>query len=172
MAPALLGGFVVSAYDARARVEPAARHRAGIVFAAFIPNFRLLTKKARAVLPRTVGHRDAVYNLSRAALLAVAFCEERYDFLPVATKDCLHQPYRMPLIPGGQEVCALARELGALAAFISGRGADDLAIVDSADTSFFARASEALAERRRCARSRCTASRRITRGAAVTAARA
>ena len=172
VAPALLGGFVVSAYDA-GRVW-SLRHDIGpgIVFAAFIPNFRLLTKKARAVLPRTVAHRDAVYNLSRAALLAVAFCEERYDFLPVATKDCLHQPYRMPLIPGGQEVCALAKELGALAAFISGAGPTILAIVDSADTSFFARASEALAGTQAMRAFTLHRLAADNQGAAVTAARA
>lgn len=145
VAPALLGGFVVSAYDA-GRVWSLKHDIAdSVTFAAFVPNFKLLTKKARAALPRTVAHKDAVYNLSRAALLAVAFCEERYDFLPVATKDCLHQQYRMPLIPGGQEICSLARELGALAAFISGAGPTILAIVDSAGAAaFFERAAEAL----------------------------
>ncbi len=145
VAPALMGGFVVSAYD-EGRVWSLRRDvSSAITFAAFIPGYRLLTKKARAALPRKVAHKDAVYNLSRAALLAVAFCEERYDFLPVATKDCLHQPYRMPLIPGGEAVCALAKSLGALAAFISGAGPTILAVVETAGADeFFDRAAEAL----------------------------
>lgn len=145
VAPALLGGFVVSAYD-EGKVWSLRRDVSdSIVFAAFVPGFRLLTKKARAALPRKVAHKDAVYNLSRAALLAVAFCEERYDFLPVATKDCLHQPYRMPLIPGGEAVCALAKNLGALAAFISGAGPTILAVVEAGRASrFFELAAEAL----------------------------
>lgn len=145
VAPAMLGGFVVSAYDGgrvyalKKTVAPA------IVFAAFVPDFPLLTEKARAVLPRTVPHTDAVYNLSRAALLATAFCEERYDFLPVATRDKLHQQYRLPLIEGGEDVFALADGLGALATFISGAGPTILSIVRTAEANvFFERAQKAL----------------------------
>lgn len=141
VAPALLGGFVVSAFD-EGKVWSLRRDvAASITFTAFIPSFELLTEKARAALPATVAHKDAVYNLSRAALLAVAFCEERYDFLPVATKDCLHQPYRMPLIPGGEAVCALAKKLGALGVFISGAGPTILAVTKSEDADAFASAA-------------------------------
>lgn len=145
VAPAFLGGFVVSAYD-KGRVFSLKKAIASsITFAAFVPNFKLLTEKARAALPKSVAHVDAVYNLSRAALLATAFCEERYDFLPIATKDCLHQPYRLPLIEGGEDVFALADGLGTLATFISGAGPTILAVVRKEDAdAFFARASEAL----------------------------
>ena len=47
-----------------------------------------------------------VYNLSRAALVPAAFCEGRHDLLAIATEDKLHQPYRMPLMPGSREVFA------------------------------------------------------------------
>ena len=72
---------------------------------------------------------------------------DRYDFLPVATKDCLHQPYRLPLIEGGEDVFALADGLGALATFISGAGPTILAVVrrEGAD-AFFVRAQAALEE--------------------------
>ena len=117
----------------------------GITFAAFIPDFKLLTEKARAALPKMVSHADAVYNLSRAALLATAFCEERYDFLPVAAKDSLHQQYRLPLIEGGEAVFALADGLGALATFISGAGPTILSVVRTAEANvFFERAQAAL----------------------------
>lgn len=84
-----------------------------------------------------VSHADAVYNLSRAALLATAFCEERYDFLPVAAKDSLHQQYRLPLIEGGEAVFALADGLGALATFISGAGPTHLSVVRTAKRTCF-----------------------------------
>ena len=117
----------------------------GITFAAFIPDFKLLMEKARAALPKMVSHADAVYNLSRAALLATAFCEERYDFLPVAAKDSLHQQYRLPLIEGGEAVFALADGLGALATFISGAGPTILSVVRTAEANvFFERAQAAL----------------------------
>ena len=145
MAPALLGGFVVSAYDEGHVYSLKKTIAPGITFAAFIPDFKLLTEKARAALPKMVSHADAVYNLSRAALLATAFCEERYDFLPVAAKDSLHQPYRLPLIEGGEAVFALADGLGALATFISGAGPTILSVVRTAEANvFFERAQAAL----------------------------
>ena len=46
------------------------RFTAPIDFVVFIPDFQLSTEKARAALPKTIDHHDAVYNLARAALLA------------------------------------------------------------------------------------------------------
>ncbi len=146
VAPALLGGFVVSAYDGGRVYSLKKTIAPSIVFIAFVPDFKLLTERARAALPKTVSHADAVYNLSRAALLATAFCEERYDFLPVATRDSLHQQYRLPLIEGGEAVFALADGLGALATFISGAGPTILSVVRTAEANvFFERAEQALA---------------------------
>lgn len=145
VAPAMMGGFVVSAYDEGKVYSLKKTIAPSITFAAFIPNFKLLTEKSRAALPKTVAHSDAVYNLSRAALLATAFCEERYDFLPIATKDGLHQPYRLPLIAGGKDIFELADGLGALATFISGAGPTILAIVKTSEANvFFERANKAL----------------------------
>ena len=146
VAPALLGGFVVSAYDEGRVYSLKKEIDDTLAFAAFIPNFKLLTEKARAALPAQVAHKDAVYNLSRAALLAAAFCEKRYDLLEVATKDSLHQPYRLPLIEGGQAVFELAHSLGANAVFISGAGPTILAVLPAGEKTFFARAEAALRE--------------------------
>ena len=146
--PALLGGFVVSAYDEGHVYSLKKTIAPGITFAAFIPDFKLLTEKARAALPGAVAHRDAVYNVSRAALLAAAFCEERYDLLRVATGDRLHQPYRAALMPGMHEVFALCRQLGALGWWVSGAGPTLLCAVHAQDEAFFtaARAKLAAAE--------------------------
>ena len=99
-----------------------------------MPDFRLLTSKARAALPAMVSHKDAVYNLSRAALATAAFCEGNYALLGVATKDVLHQKYRLPLIEGGDEVFELAQDLGAQAVYISGAGPTIMAVVHKDDT--------------------------------------
>jgi homoserine kinase len=145
VAPALRGGFVVSAYDDGRVYSLKKEITNAITFAAFIPNFTLPTEKARAALPKTVAHGDAVYNLSRAALLATAFCEERYELLSVATKDRLHQQYRLPLIPGGEDVFALSDGLGATATFVSGAGPTILAVVPTAKANvFFQQARQAI----------------------------
>ena len=55
-----------------------------LCFAAIVPDYKLLTEAARAALPKEVSHKDAVYNLSRAALVPAAFCEGRHDLLAIA----------------------------------------------------------------------------------------
>ena len=145
VAPAMLGGFVTSVidegqvYSVKKDIDPE------LAFAAFVPDFRLLTSKARAALPAMVSHKDAVYNLSRAALATAAFCEGNYALLGVATKDVLHQKYRLPLIEGGDDVFELAQDLGAQAVYISGAGPTIMAVVHKDDIEFFTRAEAALA---------------------------
>lgn len=145
VAPAMLGGFVTSAYDEGQVYSVKKNISDDLAFAAFIPNFKLLTEKARAALPTQVSHKDAVYNLSRAALATAAFCEGNYALLGVATKDVLHQKYRLPLIEGGDDVFELAQDLGAQAVYISGAGPTIMAVVHKDDTEFFTRAEAALA---------------------------
>ncbi len=68
------------------------------------PDFQLSTEKARAALPKTIDHHDAVYNLARAALLAGSLTTGKLENLDVATGDCLHQPYRFGLIENGEDI--------------------------------------------------------------------
>ena len=144
VAPAMLGGFVTSVYDEGQVYSARKAINEELAFAAFIPNFKLLTEKARAALPKTVERADAVYNLSRAALATAAFCDGDYELLKVATKDALQQQYRLPLIPGGERVFELAWDLGAYAVYISGAGPTIMAVVHRENSDFFARAEEAL----------------------------
>lgn len=146
VAPALLGGFVTSVMEG-GRVFTLKKELPDTLrFAAFVPDFPLLTSKARAALPAQVPHKDAVYNVSRAAMMATAFCIGRYDLLGVGAGDKLHQPYRIGLIPGGQMMLDRLPELGAKAVFISGAGPTILAITDTQDTKFEANARQLLSE--------------------------
>ncbi len=146
VAPAMLGGFVSSVFDEGQVFTARKEINEELAFAAFIPNFKLLTEKARAALPKTVDRRDAVYNLSRAALATAAFCDGDYELLRVATKDALHQQYRLPLIPGGERVFEIAWDLGAYAVYISGAGPTIMAVVHRDNCEFFEKAEEALLE--------------------------
>ncbi len=144
VAPAMLGGFVTSVFDEGQVYSVKKNIDSGLAFAAFIPDFKLLTEKARAALPKTVAHKDAVYNLSRAALATAAFCDGNYELLSIATKDVLHQPYRLPLIEGGEELFSTMHDLGALAVYISGAGPTIMAVVPKEDHTFFIQAQKAL----------------------------
>ncbi|HET7558882.1 MAG TPA: homoserine kinase, partial [Limnochordia bacterium] len=92
------------------------------------PAVELSTKAARAALPESVPHRDAVFNGAHAALLVAALTTGRYDVLRTAMADRLHQPYRAPLIPGLERALAAAGEAGACGACLSGAGPTALAL--------------------------------------------
>lgn len=149
VAPALLGGLVASAMEGGVVHAVKKEISPTLCFAAFVPNYTLATEKARALLPTTVSHTDAVFNVSRAVLIQAALCEGRLDLLPVATQDRLHERYRMPLIPGGREVFQLAAELGAQGTFISGAGPTILAVVENRNTDFWDRAYRSLQRARK-----------------------
>ena len=70
----------------------------------FVPAAPLRTRQARGVLPAKVPRADAVFNLGRAALWVAALGQGRFDLLPIATQDRLHQPYRFSLIPGSEQI--------------------------------------------------------------------
>jgi homoserine kinase len=95
------------------------------------PDFAFPTSKSRAALPQEIPHKDAVYNLGHALLLIEAFKNGDLDLLSVAMKDKLHQPYRLPLIPGAKEALEAAQNAGAVASVISGAGSSLLAILRS-----------------------------------------
>ena len=94
VAPALLGGLTSSVFEDGKVYSVKRNVDETLCFAAIVPDYKLLTEAARAALPKEVSHKDAVYNLSRAALVPAAFCEGRHDLLAIATEDKLHAlPY-------------------------------------------------------------------------------
>ncbi len=118
----LMGGFIVSAqgdervFTVRPPVEKWPR------FAVWIPDEPLPTKEARAVVPQTLSREDAVFNISRAALLVAALSIDDEDALREALHDKIHQTQRAPLIRGYHEITQTAIENGAFGATLSGAG--------------------------------------------------
>ncbi len=121
VAAALLGGVVVVTADGGVR---AGRFlpRLDLDIILTIPDLAIATEEARALLPRTVSLSDAVFNLSRAALLVTALLTGDAALLPAALNDRLHQPHRARLLPGFANVVAAAREAGAYGAVLAGSG--------------------------------------------------
>lgn len=128
VAPALLGGLVASISGdpiLTARTEfPGAW-----TIVAVIPDFELETRRGRAALPSEVPHRDAVYNVQRAAFLMTQLALGRKEGIREAMRDRLHQPYRAPLVPGLDEILELEAE-GLLGVALSGAGPTVVAFAD------------------------------------------
>lgn len=125
-AAAVLGGAVVSWTASKAdgsgadySAVPLRLHPDIHLFPA-IPQLRSSTAETRMLLPEQVSHRDARFNVSRAALLVVALTE-RPDLLLEATEDLLHQPQRAAAQPESAQYLQLLRRHG-IAAVLSGAG--------------------------------------------------
>jgi homoserine kinase len=142
VAPALLGGLVVSAIDG-GNVIARKLSIAPINITVVLPDVHISTQQARAALPDHVTMKDAVHNISRAVLVAEAFRSGDIDLLGKAMTDTLHQPYRLQLIPGAQEAMGAAKEAGAAAVALSGAGPGLIA--------FSSKADEGIGEAMKCA---------------------
>ncbi len=128
VAPALFGGLCVSLTDDGVPFSVCHTVSEDICFTAIYPNFEVATRDARAVLPKEVDRRDAIYNLSRVALLPYAFEKGDFALLRAVTRDKLHEPYRKPLFRNISEIEAAAYECGAVSFIISGAGSTCLCI--------------------------------------------
>ncbi|WP_305094606.1 homoserine kinase [Prescottella sp. R16] len=95
---------------------------------ALVPSERSSTALTRGLLPDTVPHRDAAFNVSRGALAVVALAE-RPDLLMAATEDRLHQSQRASALPLTTRWIAKLRAAG-IAATVSGAGPTVLALSD------------------------------------------
>jgi homoserine kinase len=131
VAPALLGGLVVCTRSpSGVRWMRLAPPSLKVVLA--VPDYPVSTEEARRRLPARVPFTDAVFNVTRAALLVAALTGGRSDLLDEATQDRLHQPYREQLVPGLTEVFSAARRAGAYGVALSGSGPAVLAFGEAA----------------------------------------
>jgi homoserine kinase len=124
----LLGGIQVSVLSGSSVLTCPAAVPPSLQAVLFVPNFVMDTHAARQLLPSRVPLADAVFNLSRSALLVAALANDRLDLLRTATEDQLHQPPRTALFPAMPRMFEAALEAGALGACLSGAGSSILAL--------------------------------------------
>jgi homoserine kinase len=121
--PALIGGLTLAYKIDReeimwARIKTPRDLRVVVT----IPEFTLNTKEMRKVLPQKVALPEAVFNLSRSALLVNALQNSDWDVLAEAMEDRLHQPYRAPFIPGIEDMFSQIKKTGLAGVALSGSG--------------------------------------------------
>jgi homoserine kinase len=136
VAPAMLGGLVASiVYEGHviSLKLPARANRSPMHVTIVLPDFDFPTRQARAILPRQVDRKDAIYNISRAVLVTEALRTGDLDLLGKAMTDALHQPYRLPLIPGAKSAMEAGRHAGAAAVALSGAGPSLIAFSSKQD---------------------------------------
>lgn len=144
IAPALFGGLVVSIVDGQDIYYNKVHIHKGIKFVALIPDFTLSTSEARAVIPKTIDFKDAVFNVSRVSLLLSSLVNGEFHLLKYGVKDALHQNYRGKLIPDFFEIIKSCEDLGALGSILSGAGPTIMNIIREDDNDFKERIEEKL----------------------------
>ena len=129
--PAVIGGFCV------ARSDPHTGELLGVLrkpigrdlcFVVVSPDQELETKKARGILPKEIPYFDAIKSVNSAAYVVAAVLSGEYDRLRDAVRDFLHEPYRLPLIPGAKNAIEAGVAAGALTGWLSGSGSSVLCV--------------------------------------------
>ncbi len=120
VAPALFGGLTIAwTTDAGPQHKKLIVHR-GVSPLIAVPESTMSTELARSLRPISVPHEDAIFNVSRSALLIAALIQSP-ELLLAATEDKLHQSYRAAAMPQTESLLLELRAQG-LPAVVSGAG--------------------------------------------------
>jgi homoserine kinase len=120
VAPALFGGLTIAWMTPEGPQYKKLMVHRGVSPLVVVPQTTMSTELARTLQPSSVPHSDAIFNVSRSALLIAALIQSP-ELLLVATEDRLHQGYRAAAMP---ETDALLQRLrgNGLPAVVSGAG--------------------------------------------------
>lgn len=142
VAPAIFGGLTIAWTTPEGpKAKKLIVHR-GVSPVVCVPAATMSTALARSLQPASVPHADAVFNVSRSALLIAALIQSP-ELLLEATEDRLHQDYRASAMPETNSLIQVLRQHG-LAAVVSGAGPSILVL--ASDPSQRLVAAELVAE--------------------------
>ena len=132
VAPALFGGLTIAWVDDNGPHHKKLTVHRGVSPLVLVPPNQMSTKLARSLQPDSVPHTDAVFNVSRSALLVAALTQSP-ELMFAATEDRLHQNYRASAMPETSKLIQLLRDQGH-AAVVSGAGPSVLVLeIDPAE---------------------------------------
>ncbi|THG32036.1 homoserine kinase [Naasia lichenicola] len=128
VAPALFGGLTIAWVTPEGPQHKKLMVHRGVSPLVFVPEHTMSTSLARSLQPESVPHADAIFNVSRSALLVAALIQSP-ELLLAATEDKLHQNYRASAMPETNRLVTMLREHGH-AAVVSGAGPSILVLSD------------------------------------------
>ena len=128
--PAIVGGLVISSQeDDGSVVYSRLNWPDEWKITVCVPDFELSTDIARSVLPEEVPMKDAIFNTKRMAMFVDAVNKKDSNLMKLALQDRLHQPYRMKLVPGLDNIMDNLRHFdNVLGVVLSGAGSSILVI--------------------------------------------
>ncbi|MGF6821462.1 homoserine kinase [Microbacterium sp. ZKA21] len=128
VAPALFGGLTIAWTGADGPRHKKLQVHRGVAPLVLVPEHTVSTTLARSLQPTQVPREDAVFNVSRSALLIAALTQSP-ELLLDATADRLHQDYRAQAMPETYALVQALRQEG-FAAVVSGAGPSVLVLCD------------------------------------------
>ncbi|MEM9484845.1 MAG: homoserine kinase [Cyanobacteria bacterium P01_F01_bin.116] len=121
--PALLGGCRLAVHGDNENLTLCQiPWHESIIPIVIIPDFELATAAARQVLPHSYSRQDAIFNAAHLALLTQGLASGNGEWLTLALRDRIHQPYRKTLISQYDDIYTAALKAGAWGLVISGAG--------------------------------------------------
>lgn len=133
--PAIVGGLVISSQeDDGSVVYRKLEWPSDWKITVCVPDFELATEIARSVLPHDVPMQDAIFNAKRMAMFVEAVNHQDTELMKLALQDRLHQPYRMKLVPGLDNIMNELHHFdNVLGVVLSGAGSSILVISEKND---------------------------------------
>ena len=128
--PAFVGGFVVSSQEEDGHVVyRKIEWNEDWKLTICIPDYELQTGISRSVLPESLTYKQAVFNAKKCAMFVEALHTKDEKLMKISLQDKLHQPYRLKLVPGLEEISKrLRNEDDVLGCVLSGAGPSVLVI--------------------------------------------
>jgi len=134
IAPALFGGFCAGLYDDRSDRflyrKFAVPHFPHLY--ALVPDFCLSTTRARSALPNTYSKEDMIATIQHLVWLLGNLTQNKRENFAAGFEDCVHHPYRGPLIPDWETIRRHLSQKEDCAVTISGSGPTLLVWVEDA----------------------------------------
>lgn len=134
--PAVMGGFNTALVNNAQVTSMKKTIPNSIKAVVVIPNKPISTHYSRTTLPKRYSRKDCIFNVSRTSMLTAAFFTENWEMLREASRDRMHQDYRMKIMPELLELQKLALQNGALMSTLSGSGSSffNMTYADEADS--------------------------------------
>jgi len=135
VAPAILGGLVVSTYfEGNLEYVKVDMPKLGLI--ACVPDYKMSTDAMRKVLPQEFSYKEAVCASSIAnVMIASLISGDMAKAGRMIEQDKFHEKYRSKFIPELDDIREIAHKHGAYAVYLSGAGSTIMCITDPDNTT-------------------------------------
>jgi len=134
VAPAILGGLVVSTY-CEGILEYVKMDMPKIGIVAYVPDYKMSTVAMRKVLPQELPFKEAVWASSISNVMVTSLLKgDLAKAGRMIEQDRFHERYRSRLVPELLQLREIAHKYGAYATYLSGSGSTIITLTPIAKT--------------------------------------